>query len=223
MNLPLDSAKALLKQSPVRGSRKEHEKGNKTTRVVCSSLRTRIAIRDCAYGNRVQHRSFGARSVQSYLRPQRHRSTRPCARAPVRYRGLNVGAVRSIHFDPKHRGQIVIRIMLDRSVPITVSTFGSLQLQGVTGVAFVQLEDTEHSPGRLVSSVDHVAQIPMRPGFFDQLKERVDVSLQAKRNLVVDECVVAEILYANGRRHFTAHKFDHCRGRRCRARSGARD
>jgi phospholipid/cholesterol/gamma-HCH transport system substrate-binding protein len=143
--------------------------------------------------------------------------------APVRYRGLNVGAVRSIHFDPKHRGQIVIRIMLDRSVPITVSTFGSLQLQGVTGVAFVQLEDTEHSPGRLVSSVDHVAQIPMRPGFFDQLKERVDVSLQAKRNLVVDECVVAEILYANGRRHFTAHKFDHCRGRRCRARSGARD
>jgi phospholipid/cholesterol/gamma-HCH transport system substrate-binding protein len=143
--------------------------------------------------------------------------------APVRYRGLNVGAVRSIHFDPKHRGQIVIRIMLDRSVPITVSTFGSLQLQGVTGVAFVQLEDTEHSPGRLVSSVDHVAQIPMRPGFFDQLKERVDVSLQAKRNLVVDECVVAEILYANGRRHFTAHKFDHCRGRRCRTRSGARD
>ncbi len=55
--------------------------------------------------------------------------------AAVRYRGLDVGKVQSIHFDRQHPGQIVIRILVDKNAPITQSTFGSLGLQGVTGIA----------------------------------------------------------------------------------------
>ena len=67
--------------------------------------------------------------------------------AAVRYRGLDVGKVQSIKFDHDHPGQILIRILVDRNAPITHSTFGSLGFQGVTGIAFIQLDDTGTDPG----------------------------------------------------------------------------
>ncbi|MEA3117594.1 MAG: phospholipid/cholesterol/gamma-HCH transport system substrate-binding protein [Paraburkholderia sp.] len=98
--------------------------------------------------------------------------------APVRYRGLDVGKVQSIHFDPDHPGQIIIRILVDKNAPITRSTFGTLALQGVTGLAFVQLDDTGSDLTPVISSAKHVAQLPMRPGLFEQLQERGDVLLK---------------------------------------------
>jgi phospholipid/cholesterol/gamma-HCH transport system substrate-binding protein len=94
--------------------------------------------------------------------------------ADVRYRGLEVGKVRSIRFDRTHPGTIVIRIAVDKSAPITRSTFGSLGLQGVTGIAFIQLDDTGTDLAPVPTSEKHVAQLPMRPGLLDQLQERGD-------------------------------------------------
>ena len=62
--------------------------------------------------------------------------------AAVRYRGLGVGKVESIRFDRAHPGQIRIRILVDKNAPMTHSTFATLGFQGVTGIAFVQLDDT---------------------------------------------------------------------------------
>ncbi|MCC8392131.1 MlaD family protein [Paraburkholderia sp. MMS20-SJTR3] len=100
------------------------------------------------------------------------------ADAAVRFRGLDVGKVQSIKFDPSHPGQIVIRINVDTHAPITRSTFGSLGLQGVTGIAFIQLDDTGRDPTPLPSSLHQVAQLPMRPGLLDQLQQRGDVLLR---------------------------------------------
>ena len=97
--------------------------------------------------------------------------------ADVRYRGLEVGKVQSIRFDRAHPGTIVIRILVDKNAPITRSTFGSLGLQGVTGIAFVQLDDTGADPTAVPTSEKHVAQLPMRPGLLDQLQERGDALL----------------------------------------------
>jgi phospholipid/cholesterol/gamma-HCH transport system substrate-binding protein len=98
--------------------------------------------------------------------------------AAVRYRGLDVGKVQSIHFDRQHPGQIVIRILVDKSAPITRSTYGSLGFQGVTGIAFVQLEDNGRDLSPFPSTSKEVAQIPMRPGLLDQLQERGDVLMR---------------------------------------------
>src|SRR5690242_16595560 len=72
--------------------------------------------------------------------------------AAVRFRGLDVGKVQSLKFDPNHSGQIIIRIVVDHRAPITHSTFGTLALQGVTGIAFVQLDDTGKNQEPLPSS-----------------------------------------------------------------------
>jgi phospholipid/cholesterol/gamma-HCH transport system substrate-binding protein len=104
----------------------------------------------------------------------------------VRYRGLDVGKVQSIKFDRDHPGQILIRILVDTHAPITHSTFGSLGFQGVTGIAFIQLDDTGRDPSPLASSVKQVAQLPMRPGLLDQLQQRGDVLLK-KLEKVTDD------------------------------------
>jgi phospholipid/cholesterol/gamma-HCH transport system substrate-binding protein len=106
--------------------------------------------------------------------------------AAVRYRGLDVGKVQSIKFDPENPGQILIRILVDKHAPITHSTFGSLGFQGVTGLAFIQLDDNGRDPSPLPSSAEQVAQLPMRPGLLDQLQKRGDVLLR-KLEKVTDD------------------------------------
>src|SRR5690606_36335284 len=55
--------------------------------------------------------------------------------APVRFRGVDVGKVSSIGFDPQKQGNVLLRLEIDREAPITRETYASLGFQGVTGLA----------------------------------------------------------------------------------------
>ncbi|WP_334189036.1 MlaD family protein [Noviherbaspirillum sp.] len=92
--------------------------------------------------------------------------------AAVRYRGLDVGRVENISFDPQVVGQILVRISVRPDTPITRSTFATLGYQGVTGIAYVQLDDDGSQPVMLKSSEDNMARIEMRPSLLDQLENR---------------------------------------------------
>ena len=92
--------------------------------------------------------------------------------ATVRYRGLEVGKVDEIAFDPKIPGQILIRLAVDPEAPVTRTTFATLGYQGVTGIAFIQLDDDKTGSPLLASSPQHIARIPLRPGLLDQLEKR---------------------------------------------------
>ena len=92
--------------------------------------------------------------------------------ADVRYRGLDVGKVDEILFDPKTPGQILVHISVKPDTPMTHSTYGVLGYQGVTGIAYVQLDDDGAAPIKLNSSKDHLARIEMRPSLFDNLQTR---------------------------------------------------
>jgi phospholipid/cholesterol/gamma-HCH transport system substrate-binding protein len=98
--------------------------------------------------------------------------------AMVRYRGLEVGKVNDISFDAKTPGRIVIQLAIDPEAPITRTTFATLGYQGVTGIAFIQLDDEKTGSPLLRSDKEHVAVIPLRPGFLDQLEKRGLVILQ---------------------------------------------
>ena len=92
--------------------------------------------------------------------------------ATVRYRGLEVGRVDEIVFDPKVTGQILIRLSVEEGSPVTTTTFASLGYQGVTGIAFIQLDDDRTGSPLLRTDPDHVGRIPLRPGLLDQLEKR---------------------------------------------------
>jgi len=92
--------------------------------------------------------------------------------ASVRFRGVKVGKVTNISFDPQLPGNVLVRVAIDAGTPITRSTFATLGFQGVTGIAFVQLDDTGQSKERLPSSDAQPARIPMRLGLVGQLSEQ---------------------------------------------------
>jgi len=92
--------------------------------------------------------------------------------AAVRYRGLDVGRVDRIGFDPQTAGQILVDISVRPDTPITRSTFATLGYQGVTGLAYVQLDDQGSDPVRVASSKQDVARIELRPSLLDSLQTR---------------------------------------------------
>lgn len=92
--------------------------------------------------------------------------------ATVRYRGLEVGRVDEIVFDPRVTGQILIKLSVDQDSPITNTTFATLGYQGVTGIAFISLDDDRTGSPRLATGGASTARIPLRPGLLDQLEDR---------------------------------------------------
>lgn len=92
--------------------------------------------------------------------------------AAVRYRGLDVGRVDEISFDPQVPGQILVHISVKPDTPITRSTYGILGYQGVTGIAYVQLDDDGSNPVKVPSNKNQIARIEMRPSLLDNLQSK---------------------------------------------------
>jgi len=94
------------------------------------------------------------------------------AQASVRFKGVNIGKVTAIGLDPQVPGHVLIRIAIDDQAPITESTFATLGFQGVTGLAFLQLDDSGASHLALPVGTVPPARIPMRPGLLAQLSDQ---------------------------------------------------
>lgn len=90
--------------------------------------------------------------------------------AAVRYRGMAVGKVESIEFDREQPGRILVYIGVLPTTPVTTATFAELGMQGLTGLAYIQLDSDPKVTGakRLPSSADAPARLAIRPSMFDR-------------------------------------------------------
>jgi len=97
----------------------------------------------------------------------------------VFFRGVAAGSVESLSFDPKDARAILVRIEINRGVPITRSTVATLNLQGVTGLSQLELENTEANSPPLSTSTQFPASIPLQPSLLDEIgKHGIDVMKQ---------------------------------------------
>ena len=95
--------------------------------------------------------------------------------AAVRFRGVPVGKVELIGFDTKVKGNVLIRVSIDRTAPVTKSVFATVASQGITGLGFIQLDDTGKSAERLVAVGDDLPRIPLQAGGLDKLLKQTEV------------------------------------------------
>ena len=105
----------------------------------------------------------------SYVLESKHAVSGLNIQAPVRLRGVDVGKVESIAFDPEDSRLILVRVGIRAGTPITRGTTAQLGSQGVTGLAYVMLDDDGKKPELMTPSTDKQARIPVHASFLDDL------------------------------------------------------
>jgi phospholipid/cholesterol/gamma-HCH transport system substrate-binding protein len=109
--------------------------------------------------------------TQSYLLVSHQPVSGLNPQAPVRYRGVTVGRVDSIDFDPKDARAILIKITVNKNTPLMQGVYAQLGSQGITGLSYVVLDDDGASAEPLVGSGGQLAQIEVRPSFIDNVSK----------------------------------------------------
>ncbi len=87
----------------------------------------------------------------------------------VFYRGVRVGTVKSIRLDPRNFQDVLVRVSIDRNVPITRGTYGSMQSEGLMGPSAIELDDSGQDHGRLPTSRQTPGHIPLGPSLLATL------------------------------------------------------
>ncbi|MCY4743771.1 MlaD family protein [Pelomonas sp. UHG3] len=96
-------------------------------------------------------------------------------KAPVKLRGVEVGWVERIAFDPRDPRQILVDIAVDAAAPVSATTHAQLGLQGVTGLSFISLDEADvQAPLRRAAPG---ARIALQPTLLDRLAENGPVLL----------------------------------------------
>ncbi len=89
----------------------------------------------------------------------------------VFYRGIAVGKVLSIQFDPSNSSIILVAIEVDKDIVLTRGVYATLQLKGVTGLTQLQLEDSGNIPERLRPGDNPKTRIPLRQSLAEKLMD----------------------------------------------------
>ncbi len=104
----------------------------------------------------------------------------------VFYRGIAVGKVLNIRFDPENSDIILIKIEVDKTIMFTKGIFATLHLKGVTGLTQLELEDTGKITEKLPPGDDSIAnRIPLMPSVTDRLLNSGDELLKKADHLMI--------------------------------------
>jgi len=68
---------------------------------------------------------------------------------PVRYRGVPVGVVTDMRINPDNVEQVKVTIEVPNETPIKEDAVATLEFQGITGIAFVQITGGTHAAANL--------------------------------------------------------------------------
>jgi phospholipid/cholesterol/gamma-HCH transport system substrate-binding protein len=58
---------------------------------------------------------------------------------PVKFRGIDVGTVKSMSIDPDNSRLVLVDVRLRKETPVKTDTRASLAMKGITGVVFIEL------------------------------------------------------------------------------------
>jgi phospholipid/cholesterol/gamma-HCH transport system substrate-binding protein len=80
----------------------------------------------------------------------------------VLYRGIPVGRVAEIRIDPDNVENVLVAVDIERNTPIKEDTVATLEFQGLTGIAYVQLRGGTQGSARLDPDAEPSPRIASR-------------------------------------------------------------
>jgi phospholipid/cholesterol/gamma-HCH transport system substrate-binding protein len=89
----------------------------------------------------------------------------------VLYRGIPVGRVGEIRIDPANVENVLVVVEVDRETPIKEDTVATLEFQGLTGIAYVQLRGGTQESARLDPAAAQPPRIPSRRSALERVFE----------------------------------------------------
>lgn len=100
--------------------------------------------------------------------------------APVRYLGVGVGKVRDITLDPQHPQQVRLLLDIEHGTPIKEDTLAVLKSQGLTGIAYIELDGGSAGSPELVAKGDEtVPVIASKPSLTARLEADAETVLSS--------------------------------------------
>jgi phospholipid/cholesterol/gamma-HCH transport system substrate-binding protein len=100
--------------------------------------------------------------------------------APVKFNGVDVGKVRAIKLDPADPERVMLMFAIERGTPVKVDTVAVLKTQGLTGIAYVELDGgARNSPLLGIVAPNEYPVIRTKPSLSARL-ENVLTSVLAK-------------------------------------------
>lgn len=95
-------------------------------------------------------------------------------KSAVKYRGVDVGLVRDIDLDRDNPERVMLLLDIEAGTPIKTDTVATLSVQGITGLAFVELTGgSREAPLLAASRGAEFPEIPTEPSLFVRLDTAV--------------------------------------------------
>ena len=114
---------------------------------------------------------------------------------PVKFRGVDVGTVKSMGLDTDDPRRVQVDIRLRKDAPVKTDTKATLKLKGITGVVFIELNGGSAN-AQLLAEAAPAGQVPEIPSeksnlttFLDELPKLAQKfsALESKTGKVVDD------------------------------------
>lgn len=92
---------------------------------------------------------------------------------PVKYRGVDVGTVKSMIIDPDNSRLVRVEVRLRKETPVKTDTRASLTLKGITGVVYIELNGGDPAAQTLLAATPP-GKMPEIPSEKSGLKAMLD-------------------------------------------------